>query len=1291
MGKRHCINVSRGVVPSQEAPPTSVGHSDGDDGGASSLQIAPGEPLPPGFEGQVEEIAHIQEKIDNFKSTPLVALEYLLEMQFYDPSKEPLYLCVLCDKKGDPRTVWTHLSSYNHVQQYLQKHFPTCYRKLAPYMTKQYKRGCQRVLLNIAEAIEQKFGRLKPMPIDKDKFDADMAHYLSIVCKSRHFSEKSGYTFEELVNMEELSKVTYEVEAPPDLHSMGPGVSSISKPFKKRSPSPPVVARPTKKNKGPMAGGSQGNGMNRFRDDYQRPDLRKQRRRSLSSVSSISSNDLSDRESDRSSYRRQDDRRKKFPIRSYRSPERNFYRRNELERKDGPMPWQKSNYMRRQDKVRDDADKNRDKAEEYKKLARAIETDMAKTLSHHEKNPEKHPQYNEEWKKFWNKRYKELQAEGKDAANYDFKPEWIQFWNKRMVELHQEDIKSRKDALRKRLGLPEEPTPISFRIAGKGKIDNMKKSPNSNKPVPMAARPDESLEDDVIFVNEDKAKNKYRDDKRRSQSPWEDEVSPVKVREDRMSRDRRSKDSSPRDRRRSSSKRRSRSRSRDRSRDRYQRRSRSRDGPSKSRERSRDREFRYRESSYERDVRGKERIRTVADLPWEREKYYYKPPAVMRDVTRNPVIIPPVSVPEDDDVDEEVNLVSVLRLLTAVEERLGSLGPKVIDLLAQALAMEKIEANSSENLLDNDINCVLFETVKEKLKGQVLAGLVDPIQERAFKKAIKKTASLLHMAGQRQKSQPKSSQKLEPVSVPGVGEVDKAAIAKQIASALIAQGKTDVTQDQLEQLINAVVGMAEASKKAGKPISTANFLGQLAEEEEKSSIKDKDDSTSLDRITEPLTPSPKSSHNMDHLSDSDLQTLLQNFKDLQTEEQHGLISYLKKLEAFEPDRVERLRKFVNLKTSSEPEKTEKPKQVIDIPDTEDIDDFEDDEVLNKSSNSGRESPFSKRLGSVNPTADEKKETAKIQFDSEDEDYNFEDVVKAVSKNVKAKELEKERQLVEESMKKTKNVELVDAKSIISNLMSNFNKNKPVSSNLLGLGTSTSTITTAPSLTSNLDLSSIHNINMANIANIVGNAQKLMQENRKDEFKEDFPPLSTDRLDFDSDQKPASKVKITSNIVLNRIDRSNTNTQQNLGSSRSNFETNRSDSVTSRPMGLNLNLNPQMHNMSSSAQQSINPGMHNSQMNTMQQHTSDINRVGPWSAPRSNVMNRTAPPRGNYPVNNYGGNFGSNYQAQPNVTYPNIQNMPRGGNPYDQWQRFNNPRFQGNQYNPRPGGNYNNRW
>lgn len=92
---------------------------------------------------------------------------------------------------------------------------------------------------------------------------------------------------------------------------------------------------------------------------------------------------------------------------------------------------------------------------------------MHKTLKQHEKNPEKHPQYSEEWKKFWNMRYlkvkktrrcqsfvafryKQLQAQGVDVAKYDFKPEWIEFWNKRMIELHSDDLRNRKDALRKR-------------------------------------------------------------------------------------------------------------------------------------------------------------------------------------------------------------------------------------------------------------------------------------------------------------------------------------------------------------------------------------------------------------------------------------------------------------------------------------------------------------------------------------------------------------------------------------------------------------------------------------------------------------------------------------------------------------------------------------------------------------------------------------------------------------------------------------------------------------------------
>lgn len=41
--------------------------------------------------------------------------------------------------------------------------------------------------------------------------------------------------------------------------------------------------------------------------------------------------------------------------------------------------------------------------------------------------------------------------------------------------------------------------------------------------------------------------------------------------------------------------------------------------------------------------------------------------------------------------------------------------------------------------------------------------------------------------------------------VAGVGEVDRAQIAQQMAAALVAQGKTDVSSEELAQLVDAVV------------------------------------------------------------------------------------------------------------------------------------------------------------------------------------------------------------------------------------------------------------------------------------------------------------------------------------------------------------------------------------------------------------------------------------------------------------------------------------------------------
>lgn len=61
------------------------------------------------------------------------------------------------------------------------------------------------------------------------------------------------------------------------------------------------------------------------------------------------------------------------------------------------------------------------------------------------------------------------------------------------------------------------------------------------------------------------------------------------------------------------------------------------------------------------------------------------------------------------------------------------------------------------------------------------------------------------------------------MAVAGVGEVDRAQIAQQMAAALIAQGKTDVTSTELAQLVDAVVGMAEAKKREAEAKKTVTM------------------------------------------------------------------------------------------------------------------------------------------------------------------------------------------------------------------------------------------------------------------------------------------------------------------------------------------------------------------------------------------------------------------------------------------------------------------------------------
>lgn len=73
---------------------------------------------------------------------------------------------------------------------------------------------------------------------------------------------------------------------------------------------------------------------------------------------------------------------------------------------------------------------------------------------------------------------------------------------------------------------------------------------------------------------------------------------------------------------------------------------------------------------------------------------------------------------------EPTTLLAVLRLLCAFEKLLGqNLGSRIIDLLSKSVALDKLQM--PDDLLLNVENSVLLDTVKEKLKGLLLAGLVN--------------------------------------------------------------------------------------------------------------------------------------------------------------------------------------------------------------------------------------------------------------------------------------------------------------------------------------------------------------------------------------------------------------------------------------------------------------------------------------------------------------------------------------------------------------------------------------
>ena len=227
--------------------------------------------------------------------------------------------------------------------------------------------------------------------------------------------------------------------------------------------------------------------------------------------------------------------------------------------------------------------------------------------------------------------------------------------------------------------------------------------------------------------------------------------------------------------------------------------------------------------------------------------------------------------------NDDVSLITVFRLLSALETELGCLSHKVLDLLSKAISLEKVKPNSSDEILMTSDNVVFLETVKEKLKGLLIVGVLPPPKLSAVKRCIQNIAKLIHLNPVRE-SKPLQMPTVDPQDPSEMDE--KAKLAKEISEALKACGKENCSPEELEVLVEIY----------------------LENEQEESA-----EQSNNEEMTAKVTPS----HNdMASLTDEDLKVLLTNFVDLKNDEQDLMINFLSEMENTDHARVESLRKYV---------------------------------------------------------------------------------------------------------------------------------------------------------------------------------------------------------------------------------------------------------------------------------------------------------------------------------------------------------------------------------------------
>ncbi|XP_014285651.1 uncharacterized protein CG7065 isoform X2 [Halyomorpha halys] len=433
-------------------------------------------------------------------------------------------------------------------------------------------------------------------------------------------------------------------------------------------------------------------------------------------------------------------------------------------------------------------------------------------------------------------------------------------------------------------------------------------------------------------------------------------------------------------------------------------------------------------------------------------------------------------------------IVHCLRMLSVLEQQLGSLGPKALELLSKALSMEKTKYTDSMTLLQDEEIHIFFETLKEKIRGQLIAGIVERYLVASCRSVINTIESMLaaYPSNSTHSQVPPTSSVVtatpslvppapslvssavmqpEPVKVASVGMINKMAVAQQIAEALVVQGWTDVSQQELEELINAVVGIATSSNanlnqsstsfisQLNIQKSTANshineLLGNLIASAQKTLVSPAvvpvenipsevvnmatlpQVPASLVKLPYTIAPLSNPTKLLDTVADKKIEPSIKNItapsnkSDIVQEKDdedsndsmsdQDLKERLVKFKSLNRDEQQNLILLLKDLESKDPQRVEKLRQYVAVGLTQQsfVSDKKSDSIPSKNIRDGRLSPFSSRTGGTNPIAEGNalSKPYAVDSDSTEDDYSVDDVYKSVSEKFRKKEDERKKEI-----------------------------------------------------------------------------------------------------------------------------------------------------------------------------------------------------------------------------------------------------------------------------------------